>query len=196
MKQRRRQQSEQVEMARQDRLRQGQNYSPSNRLRSSQSAEYEPEYTIDKSYGELEIGDLVNRYSNNLPLEVVVSKGVYGMEDRYSLATSDRCIIHYIKRRELILIQDPQTNKEFSVPINSALKFGLVYNPRDNEREALNGFVYPLVSDILSETVIPKIGLAHLKDPDVVGLMSVEVIAIKEVSLVALFGATTELASR
>lgn len=135
---------------------------------------------LRRSYGEIDVNDLVNQYSSHLPLKLVVSKGVYGMEESYSLATADCCIVHYIKKRELVQIQDPRTNQEFSVPLNSAIKFGVVYNPNNDENQALRGFTFPLVSDILAESQLPKMGIAHLTDPDI-GMKSVEVLVIKEV---------------
>ena len=143
--------------------------------------EYHPGYTVDKSYGEMDVKDILSKYSNHLPLKVLVSKGVYGMEERYSLATSDKCVIHFIKKRELVQIKDPKTNTEFSVPVNSAIKFGVVYNPHNDESEAMKGLEFQYVSDILAEPKLPKMGMAALKDPDVVGMKSMEVLVIHEV---------------
>jgi hypothetical protein len=143
--------------------------------------EYHPGYSVDKAYGELEIQDILNKYSSHLPLKVLVTKGVYGMEERYSLATSDKCVIHYIRKRELVQIHDPKTNVEFSVPVNSAIKFGVVYNPHNVETQAMKGLEFQYVSDILAETKLPKMGVATLKDPDVIGMKSTEVLVIKEV---------------
>ena len=141
------------------------------------------DFMIDRSYGEVEVMDLINQYADHLPLELVVSKGVYGMDDRYSLSTSDRCIVHFVKRRDLVRIQDPQSNKEFSVPINSAIKFAIIYNPNSNDSEARSGFTFTLVSDILERSPLPKMGLAHLSDPNIEGMKSTEVLVIKEVRI-------------
>lgn len=129
----------------------------------------------------MEVNDILTKYSNHLPLKVLVSKGIYGMEERYSLATSDKCVIHFIKKRELVQVQDPKTNTEFSVPLNTAIKFGVVYNPHSDESEAMTGLQFQYVSDILAEPKLPKMGMASLKDPDVEGMKSMEVVVIKEV---------------
>ena len=175
------QQKEVVALARQDRLRRAQD--PTHQL--SQSTEYEPDYKVDRAYGEVETMDIVNQYSGHLPLEVVVSKGVYGMEEKYSLATSDRCVIHFIKKRELVQIQDPTNNSEFSVPLNSAIKFAIIYNPDNNDTQAMLGYDFQHVSDLLSQTKLPKMGLAHLKDPDI-GMKSIEILVIKKVRAILL----------
>ena len=85
----RQQQKESVAAAKKERLRKSSDSLSTGQLRE-QSVEYQPDYTLDKSYGELEVEDIVNRYSEHLPLDVVVSRGIYGMEEKYSLATSDR----------------------------------------------------------------------------------------------------------
>lgn len=171
---------EKMAAARENRLRRA---SEPNPARSSTSeSESVPSFMIDRSYGELEVTDLINQYVDHLPLELVVSKGVYGMDERYSLSTSDKCIVHFVKKRDLVRIQDPQSNKEFSVPINSAIKFALVYNPNDNSNEARSGFTFRLVSDILEMFPLPKMGLAHLSDPNIEGMKSTELLVIKEVS--------------
>lgn len=170
------QQAERVAAARKERLR---------RISESERQAKLPldqlNYTVDKSYGEVEIGDIVSRYSGHLPLKVVVSKGVYGMEEKYSLATSDKCVIHFIKRRELVQIQDPQKNTEFSVPLNTAIKFGVIYNPNNLMAEAMTGFSFKYVADILAQTKMPKMGIGRLKDPNIIGVESAEVLVMKEV---------------
>ncbi len=174
----RKQQKEMVALARQQRSKDP-SYSGQQHQRT-QSTEYEPDYTVDKSYGEIETVDIVSKYSEHLPLEVVVTKGIYGMEEKYSLATSDRCVIHFLKKRELVQIQDPTNNNEFSVPLNSAIKFAVVYNPDYNDRKAMVGYTFQYVSDMLSQNKLPKFGLAHLKDPDI-NMKSIEILVVDKV---------------
>ena len=95
---------------------------------------------------------------------------------------SDKCIIHYVKKRDLVRLQDPQTNNEFSITLSSAIKFALVYNPNNDEEQARGGLNFPFVSDILAMNDLPKMGLAQLTDPNIEGLKSAELIVIKEVS--------------
>lgn len=167
--------------AKKERLRKSSEPIAPTHLQDLQSQQEEKDYVVDRSYGEIDTEEIVNQYSTHLPLEVVVAKGAYGMDENHSLATSDRCVIHFIKKRELIQIQDPKTNGEFSVPLNTAIKFAVVYNPNNKESEAMNGFNFQLVSDILAETKMPKIGLMYLQDPDVMDVQSIEVVVLKEV---------------
>ena len=142
---------------------------------------------IDDEKGELAVQEFANQYSEKLPLQVYVSKGTYGMEDKYSLSTDDICNIHFIRHRELVEIEDKERQLNLSIPLNSAIKFGIVYNPQDNENEAMKGYLFPNVSDLLSlgYSSLPKIVCAcQFHDPERPGSEPArEVMAIKEIVL-------------
>ena len=171
------QQLERVEQSRKERLRR---ISESEK-QALHTPEHELNYTVDRAYGEVDVGTIVSKYSDQLPLKVVVSKGIYGTEEKYSLAASDICVIHFVRRRELVQLQDPTKNTEFLVPINTAIKFSVVYNPNNLMAEAIEGLTFKYVSDVLAQSKLPKMGLARLKDPNIIGVRSSELLVIKEV---------------
>ena len=142
---------------------------------------------IDDKKGEFTVHEFANRYSEQLPMQVYVSKGTYGMEDKYSLSTDDICNIHFVRRRELIEVEDKERQLNLFIPLNSAIKFGIVYNPQDNENEAMKGYLFPNVSDLLSlgYSSLPKIVCAcQFHDPERPGSEPTrEVMAIKEIIL-------------
>ena len=78
-------------------------------------------------------------------------------------------------------VHDPVKNIEFSIPMNTAIKFAIVYNPNNLMAEAMRGFTFKYVSDILAQTKLPKMGIGHLKDPNIIGVESAEVLVVKEV---------------
>ena len=50
-------------------------------------------------------------------------------------------------------IRELGSKVEYSVPVTSTLEYGLVYNPyKGNIRDALRGFIYPMIADILKIT--------------------------------------------
>ena len=142
---------------------------------------------IDDKKGELSVQDFGNQYSEELPMQVYVSKGTYGMEDKYSLSTGDVCNIHFMRHRELVEVEDKERQLNLFVPLNSAIKFGIVYNPQDNENEAMKGYLFPNVSDLLSlgYSSLPKIICAcQFHDPERPGSEPTrEVMAVKEIIL-------------
>ena len=142
---------------------------------------------IDDEKGEFTVKEFASQFTEKLPMQVYVSKGIYGMEDKYSLSTDDICNIHFIRRRELVQIEDKDRQLELSVPLNSAIKFGIVYNPQSNENEAMKGYLFPNISDLLSlgYCSLPKIVCAcQFHDPErPLSEPSREIMVIKEVIL-------------
>ena len=105
---------------------------------------------IDDEKGEFSVEEFAHMFSDHLPMQVYVSKGVYGMEDKYSLSTEDVCNIHFARQRESVRVEEDERQLKLSVPINSAIKFAIVYNPQNNSNEAMKGYLFPNVSDLLS----------------------------------------------
>lgn len=142
---------------------------------------------IDDEQGEFAVKDFANTFSEKLPMQVHVSKGIYGMEDKYSLSTDDICNIHFIRHRELVRVEDKDRQLELSIPLNSAIKFGIVYNPQNNENEAMKGYLFPNVSDLLGVgcSSLPKIVCAcQFHDPERPESQPTrEIMVIKEVIL-------------
>lgn len=142
---------------------------------------------IDDEKGELSVQEFADQFSEKLPVQVYVSKGIYGTEDKYSLSTDDICNVHFVRHRELVRIEEKDRQLELSVPLNSAIKFGVVYNPQNNENEAMKGYLFPSVSDLLSlgYSSLPKIVCAcQFHNPErPESEPSREVMAIKEVIL-------------
>ena len=142
---------------------------------------------IDDQKGELSVQEFASRYLESLPMQVYVSKGVYGIEDKYCLSTNDICNIHFVKHRDLIEVEDTEHHLTLSVPLNSAIKFGIVYNPQDNENEAMKGYLFPNVADLLTlgYSSLPKIVYAcQFHDPERPGSEPThEIMAIREIIL-------------
>lgn len=142
---------------------------------------------IDDEKGEFTVREFANQFSEKLPMQVYVSKGIYGMEDKYSLSTDDVCNIHFVRQREMVQIEEKDHLLELSVPLNSSIKFGVIYNPQNNENEAMKGYLFPSVSDLLSlgYCSLPKIVCAcQFHDPERPGSEpGREIMAIKEVIL-------------
>ena len=120
-------------------------------------------------------------YANSLPLRVHVTKGVFGDNEESTISTDDEYDVHFVRHREVVRVK--QNKEEFSVPPNSMIKFGLLYDPNCSEQEALRGFNFPRVSDILAMTTRPKLVCATKaweSKYSKVSLKAMEVLLIKE----------------
>jgi len=61
-----------------------------------------------------------------------------------------------MKHTKVIVIKDAH-NTPYSIPLNSAIEFGLVYDPNDNRSEAINGLAFVKISEITAAHTPPKV---------------------------------------
>ena len=54
-------------------------------------------------------------------------------------------------------VEDRHNKGDFYIPLNSTIQFSVAYNPNKDEEEAMRGFVYPSVKDILRLSPLPQI---------------------------------------
>ena len=104
----------------------------------------------------LSLASFISRYASKLPLRVKVDKGFYGTEDRFVISAGDVYNIHFMKRRKIVWIKDG-SGTTYALPINSAVEFGILYDPSDNYNQAFKGFTFPCISDIIAQDPLPKV---------------------------------------
>lgn len=73
-----------------------------------------------------------------------------------SISEGDHFSIHFVKHTTVVAIECENGNK-FNVPLNSAVHFGLLYDPYDNYSEAVKGYKFEKVSDILRMGKLPLV---------------------------------------
>lgn len=115
------------------------------------------EEALAREPGEMSLQQFATTFEFSLPVRVVVTKGVYGIDEDSTISSADEYNIHSIRHRKIVKINDQQSNQQYSVPLNSAIKFGLVYDPNNNEHEAMRGMIFPKVLDILQMSALPKL---------------------------------------
>lgn len=105
---------------------------------------------------ELNPEQFLSKHRDVLPLQVRVSKGYYGNSDRTSVSEGDTFNIHFIKNTKVICMVDGGGG-EFKIALNSGIEFGILFDPNDKRDEAVSGYVYEKVSDLLQVKVLPKV---------------------------------------
>ena len=100
--------------------------------------------------------EFVKKYSQSFPLHIKVLKGYCGPSSRLTISTSDTYNIHFIKHTKVVAIKDAH-NTPYSIPLNSAIEFGMVYDPNNNHSEAVNGLTFGKVSEIIGLPIPPKV---------------------------------------
>ena len=101
-------------------------------------------------------------------MQMTVKKGYHGGDERHSVATDDVYNVHFVKRTKVVVLRD-RRGATFNVPLNSAVQFAPVFNPNNNQKEAMQGLSFEKVSDIMAQNTLPKVVRAmkpHIKiDP-------------------------------
>ena len=106
---------------------------------------------------EMTLEQFVREHEDYLPLQVKVSKGIYGTDDESTISTGECYNFHFMQNRDLVKVEDKYNQQEFSIPVNSPIKFSIVYNPYNNEQQAIRGLIFPKVSGILAMPSLPKV---------------------------------------
>ena len=100
--------------------------------------------------------ELGEKYSKSLPLQIKVQRGYSGQTANITISTADIFNVHCVKRQKVIRIKDNQ-GSVYSIPLNSSIKIGLVYEPSGGDTKAGESFIFPRVSDLLSVSTLPKV---------------------------------------
>ena len=127
--------------------------------------------------------EFVKKYSESFPLHIKVLKGYCGPSSRLTISTSDTYNIHFIKHTKVVAIKDAH-DTPYSIPLNSAIEFGMVYDPNNNHSEAVNGLTFTKLSEIIALPTPPKVFCvlkAFRGDDEKSTLYDNEILVVKQV---------------
>lgn len=102
------------------------------------------------------IRSLIEKYPRYVPLRIRVLQGYCSDTADINISTGDLYDIQQIKTTKVVTIRD-QDGMSCRVPIESSMKFGLVFNLSSNYDEGLCGYTFKTVSDLTSLSILPKI---------------------------------------
>ena len=103
------------------------------------------------------LSELSKKYSKFFPLKIQITEGHYGTSCKNTISTDDRLNVHFKKRTKEVVIQ--YYGQDYTVPLSSAIKFGLVFDPSNNETQAMEGHTFRRVVDLMSVQPLPKLVL-------------------------------------
>ena len=104
----------------------------------------------------LTLAIFAGRYHDVLPLSVRVCRGYCGPNEETSISEGDRFNMHFIKQTTVVAMEYENLNR-YNVPLNSSIPFGIIYESHLKQSEALRGYRFEKVSDILQSDVLPKV---------------------------------------
>ena len=112
------------------------------------------------SNGQIEKADtihsLIEKYNRHVPLRIRVLQGYCSDTADVNISTGDLYDVQKVKATKVVTIRD-QDGMTYRVPLESTMKFGLVFNLSSNYDEGLCGYTFRTVSDLTSLAVLPRV---------------------------------------
>lgn len=112
--------------------------------------------TYYKSSSEMPLRVFSEHHKEDLPLQVVVTKGYYGPDERTSISDGDMFNVHFFKQTKIVKIQDAN-HYEYAVPLNSSLEFGLAYQLPSGFKQINLKYHFKTVGEIIHLRNLPKV---------------------------------------
>ena len=100
--------------------------------------------------------EFVMQYGKQFPTRFVVCKGFYGPNNDLKISDGDRFNAHSLSKSTVVNIEYDNGRRE-NVPVDCNIPFAILYNPQNNQNEAIMGYKYEKVSDLVQLPVLPPI---------------------------------------
>lgn len=121
-------------------------------------------YHCSSAGEKLTLPEFVSNYHKSLPLHIRVCRGYCGPSEDTSISEGDHFNVHFIKHTTVVLVE-MENGHQYNVPLNSAVPFGLLYDPYKNSSQASKGYTFTKVGDILQLPELPNIVRARKAHP-------------------------------
>lgn len=94
--------------------------------------------------------------AKDLPLRIHFDIGLYGNTMHSSLHTEDMLTAHFVMRTQVLRVALDRGGT-YHIPCGSSNHFSLLFDPKNNIIEAMNGFYFESVADMMSHTPLPSV---------------------------------------
>ena len=102
------------------------------------------------------LAELADTHSSRFPLKIYLLDGYYGQTAHFTLSSSDMFDVHFAKRTQVMTVRD-SLGTNYSIPLNSAIQFGMIYKPRFSKEDESPQTVFQTVGELLSLDPLPKV---------------------------------------
>lgn len=131
------------------------------------------------------IKQLAEEYRQKFPLMVRVYGGFLGASERETFSEGDLLNILFLKQAKMVTLEYGSRGRKMKVPMNSALQFGILYNPEDNTSGAMMGYEFKSANQLMAQSPLPKLVCATESSggsSDESSLSAGEILLLREVS--------------
>ena len=99
--------------------------------------------------------DFISRFSYTLPTCIQVTNGFCSNSTDLLISQNERFNLHFIKHTRVITMHDSKYTEHYSVPLNSSVQFGLVYDPHNSSELAKRGYQFETAASIMAMHLLP-----------------------------------------
>ena len=100
----------------------------------------------------LHLKQFIEKHKNDFPLQMKVFPKSRG--EVCPMMQGDIYNVHFIKSAKVAQIETSKS-VQYIVPLNSAIQFGVIYNPVQRIQDAIQGYLFNTVGDIISTPTLP-----------------------------------------
>ena len=95
-------------------------------------------------------------YSKKLPVRIKTSSGYVGLTNQTTILPEECFDVHCMKHTKVVKADLCQGSKSY-IPMNSAIQFSILYNPKNNLLEAKSGYTFETVAELKAQGTMPKV---------------------------------------
>ena len=97
-------------------------------------------------------------YSDDLPQVITAGSSVREVQDEFQFGLQDGEEFEVYFKKETPVVSMEMAGRQYTVPLNSAFKFSVLYNPNNDDLGAARrGYVYETVADLIKADPIPSV---------------------------------------
>ena len=108
--------------------------------------------------GHMGLTEFVQKHQNRFPLPIKMCSSHTGA---ITVNEGDVYNVHFLKVTDVVNITASNGSAQYVVPLNSAVQFGVLYNPTNKSQDAIQGFVFATAGEIMSTGLVPPIMLVQ-----------------------------------
>lgn len=105
----------------------------------------------------VKLADIFSSYSHLLPMQVVVHEGISSSNGDWHIAQHETYNLHFLKTVKVAIVKDPITFECYSIPLNTSVKFGLIYQPAEDDENASPYMMLKTAGDVLKLKQTPHV---------------------------------------
>ena len=108
----------------------------------------------------LSLSKFLSLYHKEFPIQIRVCKGYCGPNEDTSISEGDRFNVHFVKYTTIVTVEYDNGSR-YHIPLNSAVPFGILYNPENSLSDAMKGYRFETVSELLRMSTLPVVIFAR-----------------------------------